>query len=52
MGDKVQEIGRTAFWNCEALTSIILPGSLKSVGEKAFAACGTPYGPAAGILSE
>ena len=32
-------IGDYAFYNCEKLTSVALPGSLTSIGEDAFYGC-------------
>ncbi len=36
---KVTSIGNYAFWNCYALSSIILPNSVTSIGDGCFAHC-------------
>ena len=37
--DTVEEIGKSAFSNCEGLTSVVIPNSVTSIGEDAFADC-------------
>ena len=38
-GYEVTSIGDDAFWNCESLTSITIPESVKSIGNNAFWNC-------------
>jgi hypothetical protein len=39
IGDKVQNIGNSAFYNCTGLTSITIPNSVTSIGSSAFYGC-------------
>ena len=39
MPDTITNIGTQAFYNCKALTSIVLPDSITSIGSKAFYNC-------------
>ena len=36
IGTKVTSIGKTAFYECDSLTSITIPSSVSSIGENAF----------------
>ena len=36
---KVTSIGKSAFYDCESLTSITIPSSVTSIGESAFSCC-------------
>ena len=38
-GKTVKIIGDSAFWNCESLTSVIIPNSVTSIGDGAFWSC-------------
>ena len=40
IGNGVINIGRYAFYGCEALTSVIIPNSVTSIGAQAFYGCG------------
>lgn len=35
----LQKIGEAAFYDCDALTSIVIPATVKSIGESAFRGC-------------
>ena len=35
----IQKIGQAAFYDCDALTSIVIPATVKSIGESAFRGC-------------
>ena len=37
--DSVKKIGKSAFWGCEGLETVIVPYSVEEVGEEAFANC-------------
>ncbi len=38
-GMPIREIGSRAFWQCETLTSIIVPDGITSIGDYAFSGC-------------
>ena len=38
-GSKVTEIGDSAFWDCEELTSVIIPKGVTTIGVSAFSGC-------------
>ena len=40
-GSNVTELGTGAFKDCEKISSLTIPASMKSVGDEAFANCGT-----------
>lgn len=37
--DTLEEIGRYAFYGCDMIVDVALPGSLRTLGERAFALC-------------
>ena len=39
IGDSVTRIGQSAFWNCYNLANIVIPSSLSSTDDQAFAGC-------------
>ena len=37
--DTVEEIGESAFYQCQGLTSVVIPNSVTSIGKSAFKWC-------------
>jgi len=39
IADSVETIGERAFYNCDKLTTVVLPANLKEIGKTAFSSC-------------
>ena len=37
--DTLKEIGEKAFWNCKSIEALVIPSSVKSIGDYAFHGC-------------